>query len=359
MRSTGRPALISEFGADEPNTNYNTYQPTHLHNGLWAGLSSGGMMSPLLWCDEGNFPMLTDPKIVPDDGDKALKNRLLAFRDGCHYRWLMEAYAKPKTPIATHDFKTALQYWLGKSPGLDHRTKSNIDAGVSGILHTYNTGIVRDLLATETTISPEVMEQRKWALVNMPIVAGDAESTFVNAALKYITQRHILRRKAKETDPIIGIWSDEFPKVANDYDAAALAEIRSHKGFMVTLAQSMPGMIAALGGDKNNASALLCNQYVKIFHMLGEAETAEFASSLLGKERQITINGSEGSGKSYGDELFGESAFTSSFNEGWAPVLQPAAFLGNMRTGGKSSNYMVDAILIRGGTYRFVEFSQR
>jgi hypothetical protein len=61
MRGTSRPALIAEFGASS--TNFTQYQPTHLHNGIWAGLASGGMMTPLLWCDGGSFPMLTDPTV--------------------------------------------------------------------------------------------------------------------------------------------------------------------------------------------------------------------------------------------------------------------------------------------------------
>ncbi len=63
MRASGRPSFMAEFGASEPNSNYNTYQPKHFHNGLWAGTAAGSCLAPLLWCDEGNFPMLTDANI--------------------------------------------------------------------------------------------------------------------------------------------------------------------------------------------------------------------------------------------------------------------------------------------------------
>jgi hypothetical protein len=237
-------------------------------------------------------------------------------------------------------------------------TKSNVNAGVLGILHIWNMGIVRHLLATETTVSPAVMEQRKWVLVNMPIVAGDATATFVNTAMKYLTQRHVLRRKAKASDPIIGIYCDEFPKVANSYDTAFLAECRSHKGFMITLAQSMPGMCEALGADKNHANSLLCNQYLKIFHLCGESDTSAFGSSLLGNAPRVRFGGSVAP-QSYGEQLYGRDTNPASFNEQVEPVLEPRAFMTGMRTGGAACKYMVDAILIREGTYRYVNFNQK
>jgi len=58
MRGTGRPAFHSEFGSG-----LKTQQPVHLHNGTWAGVSAGACMTPLLWCDGGSYPMLTDPDV--------------------------------------------------------------------------------------------------------------------------------------------------------------------------------------------------------------------------------------------------------------------------------------------------------
>ena len=56
MRNTGKPCLHAEFGGD---TTAGATQPTHLHNGTWAGGGAGAAMTPLVWCDGGNFPMLT------------------------------------------------------------------------------------------------------------------------------------------------------------------------------------------------------------------------------------------------------------------------------------------------------------
>jgi len=293
--------------------------------------------------------------------DEATKKAAEAFQKGIHYQALGAAWtiAHQRGGIAKHDYLLAKEYWMREIPGLNDRTKSSIMAGVLGLLHVFNTGVVHDQLCTETNVSPDDMENRKWILVNWPIVAGDASSTFVNAAMKFLTQRHIMRRKAGPNDPILGIYCDEFPKVANSYDTAFLAECRSHKGYMITLAQSVPGMVEAMGGKYENASALLCNQYNKVFHTLGEAQTAEFASSLLGNRLETMMGGSQPAGGTLGEQLFGRSNHSASFSSSYQPVLQPAALMGGMRCGGPKANYLVDGWLIREGTYRQVAFSQK
>ena len=56
MRASGQPCFHAEFGGDIPG---GATQPKHLHNGIWPGTTAGAAMTPLVWCDGGNFPMLT------------------------------------------------------------------------------------------------------------------------------------------------------------------------------------------------------------------------------------------------------------------------------------------------------------
>ena len=60
MWGTGKPGFHAEFGG---NTTSGATQPTHLHNGIWAGTCAGAAMTPLVWCDGGSWPMLTDPVV--------------------------------------------------------------------------------------------------------------------------------------------------------------------------------------------------------------------------------------------------------------------------------------------------------
>lgn len=67
-RALGKPAFHTEFGGD---VLAGASQPAHLHNGIWAGVSNGAALTPLLWCDGGSFPMLTDPNV-----GAAMRNQL-------------------------------------------------------------------------------------------------------------------------------------------------------------------------------------------------------------------------------------------------------------------------------------------
>ncbi|WP_422929666.1 type IV secretory system conjugative DNA transfer family protein [Singulisphaera sp. PoT] len=272
-----------------------------------------------------------------------------AWRGGFHARLSRAAYGRSKSAIEQHDCELATQYWTGEIPRLNDRTRSSINAGVMGLLHVFNTGVVRDLIASTTNLSPSVMADRKWILVNMPIVAGDASATVVNCGIKYVVQRQILRRKASPDGATLVIWCDEFQKVANSYDAAFLAECRSHLGCMVVLTQSIHSMYESVGGraGQHQANALMTNFGHKIIHTLGDSESAEYFSSLLGKRLEAMPGGSDGGYKGMGDELFGDGGFRGSFSQNYQPVLQPGVFLSGLRSGGAGK--AVDGIVIRTG----------
>jgi type IV secretory pathway TraG/TraD family ATPase VirD4 len=233
-------------------------------------------------------------------------------------------------------------------------------------MHVLNIGIVRKMIAGDTTITPDVMEERKWILVNMPITPGDASATVVNAAMKYVVQRHILRRKATEKSPLLTIWIDEYQKTGNSFDALALAEIRSHKGCMVVLTQSMHALYSSIrqhGGD-HETDSLLTNFGHIIFHTLGDAKSAEYASSLLGQRRELFV-GASSTNASMWDVVTGKSGISVNTSETYQPVLQPSAFLSGLRHGGPPHR-IVDGIVIKTGepfhsgeNYIFCEFKQK
>ena len=80
MRASGKPCFHAEWGGDTVN---GASQPTHLHNGLWAGAAAGAAMSPLVWCDGGGWPMLTDPEV--GDAMRAQLQYLAQFMNAIDY----------------------------------------------------------------------------------------------------------------------------------------------------------------------------------------------------------------------------------------------------------------------------------
>lgn len=270
-----------------------------------------------------------------------------AWQAGFHNRVLEAAYNAPKTPIEAADFEQILAYWLGEIPNLNDRTKSSISTQVQGILHVLCSGIVRDLMATTTNVSPQVTDEGTWILVDMPISRHGASGAMVNGIWHLATQRHILRRHAVDKRKVTVVWIDEFQNHLNSFDPQFLAECRSHNGCMIVLTQSLHSYYSALKGDhaaEHAANALLTNFAHRVFCSLGDAKSAEWASGLLGQRLEVMIGGSMAPEESMLDTLMGRTKFTGSFHQSYQPVLQPNVFMHNLRTGREG---IADAIIIR------------
>jgi hypothetical protein len=117
---------------------------------------------------------------------------------------------------------------------------------------------------------------------------------------------------------------------------------------------------------EREAKALLTNFGLKIFHTVGDGETAKFASELLGHRRESFTTMQQKPDTTIGQEIFGDVAMTGSFNETYQPILQSAFFLSGMRNGGPGNGFQVDGILIRNGmpfncgeNWQFVTFNQK
>jgi hypothetical protein len=274
------------------------------------------------------------------------------WRQGFHSKTLKAALDAPKTEIEKADMEQCADYWLGQIPTLNDRTKTSILITVQGLLHVMGSGVVRNMISSDTTLSPAMMDDGVSILVDMPGSRYGASGQFVNAAWRLGVQRHVLRRHAKPGDRIIVQWIDEFQNHAFSGDSRYLAECRSHLGCQIVLTQSLHAFYAAIKGGRSGehlADALLTNYGTKCFCALGDAKTAEYASSLVGKSLQTFIGGSMAPATDLYDELVGRSKFTGNFSEHYESVLQPNAFMTGLRTGGANNGYVADAIVIRSG----------
>jgi hypothetical protein len=90
------------------------------------------------------------------------------WRKGFHNQCLGDAFVAPKTAIEAHDYHLASDMWLGEWPVMDEKLRGSILADVvGGVFHVFNTGVVRELVSSTTNISPSVMDEGKWILVDM------------------------------------------------------------------------------------------------------------------------------------------------------------------------------------------------
>jgi hypothetical protein len=101
--------------------------------------------------------------------------------------------------------------------------------------------------------------------------------------------------------------------------------------------------------SEHKVKSLLTNFSLKVFHALGSPDDAEYASSLIGRDKQLFFGGSTGGETSFHDELTGRTSFQGSFSQHMEQLVQPAVFMNGLRTGGKENKFECDAIVIKSG----------
>lgn len=281
---------------------------------------------------------------------------------------LKEAYGKVGTPIEKHDYQLAVDYWLSEFPTMADKTRSSILTGVMGILHVFNVGAVRELVSTTTNVSPDDMLKGKWVIVNMaPAEWGDMGS-LVAAGWKFLTEKMVLRRHADEESNVITIWADEAAQFVNSFDSQFITQCRSHMGCLVFLTQSLHSYYGALKGDagRHQADALLTNFSTRIMHAIGDAQTAKWASDMLGMEREPFVSTSTPPSEDLYSDVTGANKTTTSVSFQYQPALQPRVLMHGLRTGGLANGLICDGVVIRsaepfstGKSWMMVAFSQK
>lgn len=284
-----------------------------------------------------------------------------------HNKTMEAAYMKKKSSIEKADFELIFDMWTSEFPNMDDKPRSSGLAGVMGTIHTFNTGLVRDVCSTETTLGPGVMDRGVSVLINYPFTNYGPTGRFIAGGFKFLWQKHVMRRHWKPGDYFNVMIMDEYQESATELDARYLAQCRSHGGALFCLTQTIHSEYSAMAGHGHHhrADQLLSNFGTHIYHTV-DAETAKFASALLGSRRESFVSVQPKPDLAMGEELFGNANMTGNFSESYQPVLQPAAFMTGMRSGGPENQFMVDGIVIRSGepfrnreNWQFVGFSQR
>jgi len=290
------------------------------------------------------------------------------WRDGYHNNVLRTAHANCKNRIDAMDLDAATQFWTRRYPNLAEKTRSCIDFGCLNLLSNYDLGIVRRMISEESNFSPLDTLKGRWIYCDMAPAEHGPSGGIVNMGLKYLAQRMILRRSFTPGEFIHVIFADEAQEFVNSFDSQYLAQCRSHGGCMIYMSQSLPSYYgaASLKGEsgKHQAQALLSNFGTKIFHALGDVESARWAAELVGRERKIMYGGSTQPAELF-DELMGLTRFSGSFSEQMQYIIEPQQFLKG-RTGGPMNDFKADAIVVKsaepfshGTNVLFTTFSQR
>jgi len=274
------------------------------------------------------------------------------------FECLKEADAREKTEEECHDFATDVDFFMVRYPKLADKTRSIIESVFVSMVDLLNRGMLRRLFCGDTNFTPDMLEDGKIILVDLPILEFGMAGLYGQGILKYCFQTSLMRRSfASDARPKF-LWIDEMQFFLTSNDMEFLSTCRAGNVAAVFLSQNISNFYAALGGAeqaKPRVNSIFANLNTKILHANGDPVTNEWAAQLIGMSRQFMMNGSSTYDAddewtaSLGLDWFGrQGSTTAGFNEDINYEVQPREFT-LLRTGGPAHDWTVDGIVFQNG----------
>jgi hypothetical protein len=240
------------------------------------------------------------------------------------------------------------------------------------MIDMLNRGLGRELLCTETNVTPEAMEEGRVVFADLPIAEFGPLGKLIQGILRHSFQLGIQRREIRRSPRPVFFFADEFQAFVSSYDNLFQSTCRSARVASVYLSQNVPNIVAALGGGqkgKAECDSLFGNLNLKVFNANSDPVTNEYAANLIGRTRQFFMNGGASNNpEDWTSTLlgFGASSTNGGFSEAMEYEVQPSEFA-NLRTGGRQHGRQIDALVFRSGrpfqdtgrNWRYATFQQR
>jgi len=274
-------------------------------------------------------------------------------RSAC-YRWLGAAEGRAATPRQKRDFNLVADYFTVEFPSLSDKTRSVIVSTFTSLVDVLNRGVLRDLFSADTNVTPEDAEHGRILLIDLPVKEFAEVGQIAQVIWKYAFQRAIERRDVSASSRPVFLWADEAHHFLTSYDQLHQTTCRAARVVTAYLSQNVGNFHAALGeadAGEAHANSLFGNLNTKFFHANGDPETNQWASSLIGRCRQMMTNGSSSRESDLWSSMAGfehAGQHSAGFNEVYEFEVQPGEFT-RLRTGGPKNGNLVDAIVVRNG----------
>jgi type IV secretory pathway TraG/TraD family ATPase VirD4 len=268
------------------------------------------------------------------------------------FQCLVEADAAPKSPRQHADLELVSTFFLTEWPNLSERTRSVILSTFTSMLDVLNRGIIRELLCTSTNVMPDMAQDGRIILIDLPLKVFGEIGVFVQVLWKYCFQRAMERRDVGANSRPTFIVVDESHLLAVSSDQVFQTTARSSRTAVVYATQSISNYLAAFGGPSAEAEvhSLLGNLQTQIFHQQADIKTNAYAAELIGRTRQFmtSANSSFQPGDWLNSLMGGSASQTSAgVNEVYEWEIQPSSF-SRLRKGGPPQ-WEVDSIVYQGG----------
>lgn len=257
------------------------------------------------------------------------------------------------------EFALVDSFWSQEFANLDDRTRSIVVESALSIFEPFMSGLLKEMLATESNITPELTHSGKIIILDFPVVSYLELGTLIQSIFKFIWQQAMERRDVDKKPTPCFLFLDEAQLfVSNKEDMLFQTTARSSKCCTIFLTQTINNYYSVMSGTryKEQTSALLACLATKIVHCSNDSETCKFAADTIGSNFRLVSNFNSSMG------LKGASAGAG---EQLVHQVLPIEFQ-SLRTGGTLNTNKVDAILtiagrplLGGKNYMKVTFDQR
>ncbi len=245
------------------------------------------------------------------------------------------------------DLDIAIVYLLQKVPGLDPRTRSNVESTWSGMASKFNYSPFREMFCSGTySFTPEqTTHEHKIVIVDMPVLEyGRQTSRLCQVLVKIMFQRAWMRHQYKPgCCHGAFVFQDEFSMLMHRDESHFHSVCRSNAVAAVCITPNILGLAAEEFGEQNPGSktiGFLGLLSIKIFHANNETHTNEFAADQMGKEWRYIDSWNT----SHGDQ---HSHTGVSGAKQLVHIVEPAAFTRLLTPDGE--NPYAQAIVYKGG----------
>jgi hypothetical protein len=172
-------------------------------------------------------------------------------------------------------------------------------------------------------------------IVDVPTLVLHDPARVVQVVLKSSLHRALARRDVRQKPIPFALVSDENHLTLTRDDQVFKSVSRSFRCAVLSATQSISNYIEALGSDSEAAvHSYLGNFSTHICHQQTDTKTIGYFQELIGRSRQLLVNGNTGGGVDWLAPLFGEPGGGSAgFSESYEFELQAADLNGLARGG--------------------------
>lgn len=248
------------------------------------------------------------------------------------------------------DLGMAMDFFCNELPNLNPRTRSSIETTLTAPLDALGRGLVRDMVsAPSSNFSASMLHNGAIVIADFPVLVYRDIGRLIQVMLKASLQRAHSRRDVGANPRPCFMVCDEYQYLAVAEDQPFQTIARAFGIAVVNATQSITTVMDALGPQSEvKVNALLGNLQTQIFHQQTDTRTISYIQELVGRSRQLMVNGNSTRGGDWLAPLFGNnSGGSSGFSEAYEFELQ-ARDLNGLAKGGPP-HWTAEAIVYQGG----------